>query len=85
MYVLFMASCFRIWLIRLLNSLGVSIKTTINPDFMHPIDNFEIVGSPYKIETELGWKPEIKLDDTLHDMIGAQNFLNRRNLVSVYE
>jgi len=52
---------------------------------MHPIDNFEIVGSPYKIETELGWKPEIKLDDTLHDMIGAQNFLNRRNLVSVYE
>lgn len=80
MYVLFMASC-----IRLLNSLGVSIKTTINPDFMHPIDNFEIVGSPYKIETELGWKPEIKLDDTLHDMIGAQNFLNRRNLVSVYE
>lgn len=49
--------------------IGVKAVTVTNPDFVRPNDNMEIVGSPYKIETELGWKPEIELKDTLIDMI----------------
>lgn len=48
---------------------GVKVNTVTNPDFVRPNDNMEIVGSPYKIETELGWKPEIGLEETLKDMI----------------
>ena len=48
---------------------GVKVNTRVNPDYVRPDDNKEIVGSAYKIEAELGWKPEIDIKDTLHDMI----------------
>ena len=48
---------------------GVEVKTEVNPDFVRPNDNMEIVGSAYKIETELGWKPRIELKKTIKDMI----------------
>lgn len=51
------------------NIVGVNVHTVTNPEFVRPNDNMEIVGSPYKIETELGWKPEIELNNTLADMI----------------
>ena len=51
------------------DEVGVKISTQINPDFVRPNDNKEIVGSPYKIETEIGWKRFKKMKDTLHDMI----------------
>lgn len=51
------------------NELNVDISTHTNLEFVRPNDNIEIVGSPYKIETELGWKPTISLRQTLRDMI----------------
>ena len=51
------------------NEVGVKITTRVNPEFVRPDDNKEIVGSAYKIESELGWKPIIDLKDAIHDMI----------------
>ena len=48
---------------------GVEISTRVNPEFVRPDDNKEIVGSAYKIEAELGWKPQIDIRNTIRDMI----------------
>lgn len=48
---------------------GVKVETQINPDFIRPQDNRIVVGSPFKIESELGWHPEIGLQQTITDMI----------------
>lgn len=47
----------------------MEIKTRVNPEFVRPDDNRVIIGSHHKISEELGWKPEISLEDTLKDMI----------------
>ncbi len=49
--------------------IGVEVKTKTNPDFIRPKDNMEVVGSPYKIESELGWERHYKLIDTINDMV----------------
>lgn len=51
------------------DEIGIEVKTEVNLEFVRPRDNMEVVGSPYKIETELGWKPQRDLYDTLKDMI----------------
>lgn len=51
------------------DEVGVKVSTRVNPEFVRPNDNKEIVGSCYKIQSELGWKREWKLKDTIHDMI----------------
>jgi len=51
---------------------GVKITTRINPEYVRPDDNREIVGSPYKIQSELGWKRERHIRATLHDMIAER-------------
>lgn len=51
---------------------GVEVTTKINPDFVRPRDNRFTVGSPFKIESELGWHPEISLEETIRDMICYQ-------------
>lgn len=51
---------------------GVEVKTKTNPDFVRPDDNKEIVGTPYKIETELGWRRRWKFRDTIKSMIKFQ-------------
>ena len=48
---------------------GIKITARVNLEFVRPDDNREIVGSSYKIETELGWKAERDIRDTLHDMV----------------
>lgn len=48
---------------------GVEVNPEVNPEFIRPNDNMEIVGSNYKINAELGWTPTIKLENTLNDMI----------------
>lgn len=48
---------------------GVEVETQINPDYIRPQDNKIVVGSPFKIESELGWHPEIGLNRTIADMI----------------
>ena len=54
------------------DEVGVEVKTRINPEFIRPNDNKEIVGTPYKIETELGWKRNWKFRDTIKDMIAYE-------------
>lgn len=51
---------------------GVKVTTKTNPDFVRPRDNMITVGSPFKIESELGWQPKISLEDTIRDMITYQ-------------
>ena len=48
---------------------GVKVSTRINPEYIRLNDNKAIVGSPYKIADELGWKPTIPLEQTINDMI----------------
>lgn len=52
---------------------GVIISTRVNPDYVRPDDNKEIIGSANKIETQLGWRPEKKITDTLRDMIAERS------------
>lgn len=54
------------------NEVGVKVTTRINPEFVRPDDNREIVGSAYKIESELGWNPRIDIKNTLKDMIAER-------------
>ena len=56
------------------NEVGVKISTRTNSKFIRPNDNMEIVGSPYKIETELGWKRRFDLAWTIKDMVESMNF-----------
>ncbi len=51
------------------DEVGVKVSTRINPAYIRPNDNMEIVGSPYKIQTELGWKCTKNLHETIRDMI----------------
>lgn len=54
------------------NEVGVKVTTHINQDYIRPNDNCEIVGTPYKIETELNWKRKFDFSDTIKDMIKYQ-------------
>lgn len=49
--------------------LDVEITSKINPKLMRPNDNKVIIGTNYKIFDELGWTPEIMLEQTIGDMI----------------
>ena len=51
------------------DKVGVNITTRVNPEYVRPNDNMEIVGSCYKIESELGWKPTREIEETICDMI----------------
>ena len=54
------------------DEVGVKVSTVTNPEFVRPNDNKEIVGSAYKIETELGWRVTREFRDTIRDMIAYQ-------------
>lgn len=49
--------------------LQVKVRAKVNPAFVRPDDNRIVIGSPEKIERELGWKARIPLKKTLEDMI----------------
>lgn len=49
--------------------LRVEVKPQINPEYVRPNDNKIMIGSAQKIEEELGWVPQISLENTLKDMI----------------
>ena len=55
------------------DEVGVKVRTKTSSEFIRPKDNKEIVGTPYKIETELEWKREKKLRDTIRDMVAFQS------------
>lgn len=51
------------------DDVGINVSIKINPEFIRPEDNKEVVGSSYKLQSELGWKAKRNIKDTLHDMI----------------
>ncbi|MDE6767457.1 MAG: GDP-mannose 4,6-dehydratase, partial [Eubacterium sp.] len=51
---------------------GIEVTTKTNMEFIRPRDNQVIIGSSFKIESELGWHPEISIQETIHDMIQYQ-------------
>lgn len=48
---------------------GVSIDNEVNPEYVRPDDNREIVGSNDKIMEHVGWQPQIPLRQTIEDMV----------------
>lgn len=53
------------------NEVRINVHTRINPEYIRLNDNKVMIGSPYKIADELGWKPMIPLEQTIHDMISS--------------
>ena len=50
----------------------VKVTTKINLEYIRPRDNKIVVGSPFKIESGLGWHPIFSLQETIRDMIQYQ-------------
>lgn len=53
------------------DELNVKVNTKVNPEYVRLNDNPIIVGSNAKILNELGWKPEISLKQSIHDIVYA--------------
>jgi GDP-4-dehydro-6-deoxy-D-mannose reductase len=47
----------------------VPVTVTVDPARYRPSDNLVLWGDRSRIERELGWKPEIPLDQTLADLL----------------
>ncbi|MBK8610802.1 MAG: GDP-mannose 4,6-dehydratase [Chitinophagaceae bacterium] len=56
-------------ILRMSDMLDLSIRMETDPDLIRPNENKQIIGSYQKINRELGWKPEISLDQSLADII----------------
>ena len=54
---------------RLVAMSKVPVTVTIDPARYRPSDNLMLWGDRSRIERELGWKPEIPLDQTLSDLL----------------
>lgn len=50
---------------------GVSIQGKVNPEFVRPDDNRQIIGSAEKIKNDIGWEATIPLRQTLTDMVNT--------------
>ncbi len=48
---------------------GVEITTALNPAFVRPSDNRVIIGSNKRIYDDLGWTPDISLQQSLKDIL----------------
>jgi GDP-4-dehydro-6-deoxy-D-mannose reductase len=49
--------------------LGIKITTSVNPQLIRPNENKKVIGSYQKIKKELGWQPEIEIEESLKDII----------------
>ncbi len=49
--------------------LGINIAVEVNPKLIRPNENKKVTGSYKKLNTELGWKPELTLEDSIKDLI----------------
>ena len=47
----------------------VPVTVTVDPARYRPSDNLMLWGDRSRIERELGWKPEIPLNQTLSDLL----------------
>src|SRR5262245_39702008 len=53
----------------LISRARVPIRIETNPELVRPADVPYLVGDPSRIESELGWRSEIKLERTLDDVL----------------
>ena len=51
------------------NETGIKICTRVNPEYIRLNDNKIIIGSPNKMNNELGWNSVIPIEQTIHDMV----------------
>ncbi len=49
--------------------LGIKTVIEVNPSLIRPNENKKVTGSYQKINTDLGWKPELSLEDSIRDLI----------------
>ena len=54
---------------RLLALAGADLELVTDPDLVRPVDVPVLRGDLSRLEATTGWKPEIPLDDTLHDVL----------------
>ena len=54
---------------RLLELAGAELELVTDPSLVRPVDVPVLVGSPARLETATGWKPELSLEDTLADVL----------------
>lgn len=54
---------------KLIDMSGLEIEKVINPKFYRPIDIQVQVGDTTKLKELTGWEPEIKIEDTLSDLL----------------
>jgi GDP-4-dehydro-6-deoxy-D-mannose reductase len=54
---------------RLLALAGTDLELVTDPELVRPVDVPVLRGDPALLEAATGWKPEIPLDDTLHDVL----------------
>lgn len=51
--------------------LKLNVTTKVDPALVRPVDAPAVIGSHDKITNELGWEPQIPLNQTIRDMIAA--------------
>jgi GDP-4-dehydro-6-deoxy-D-mannose reductase len=54
---------------RLIARAHVSVRVRVDPAKFHPNDLPLLVGDPTRIQTELGWRPSVGLDETLDEVL----------------
>jgi GDP-4-dehydro-6-deoxy-D-mannose reductase len=54
---------------RLLQRARARVTVTMDPDRMRPGDNPVVLGDRTRIEGEIGWRPEIPIEQTLDDLL----------------
>jgi GDP-4-dehydro-6-deoxy-D-mannose reductase len=53
----------------LLGMASIRVDVQQDPDRMRPSDNPLVLGDPSRIQTEIGWRAEIPIDQTLSDLL----------------
>jgi GDP-4-dehydro-6-deoxy-D-mannose reductase len=56
---------------RLLALAGVDLEIAVDPALVRPVDVPVLVGDNARLRAATGWRPEISLDATLRDVLGA--------------
>jgi len=56
-------------LVKISQALGIQIIIETNPALIRPNENKKVTGSFKKIQAELGWQPELTLEESIQDLI----------------
>jgi GDP-4-dehydro-6-deoxy-D-mannose reductase len=56
---------------RMLELSGVDLELTVDPELVRPVEVPVLRGDATKLRAATGWAPQVELDDTLRDVLGA--------------